>query len=220
MLLGLYISGGILVLLALIAVIGFVVHKNMAEKIFKRQVWHKLYSLAQDQDYYLLNNVTLNTETQTIHIDHLLVGNKFVYAIGSRYYEDNIEGESYSADRWHVVDKNGSPRREITNPVYFNETRTLMLAKFLGWNDTKSPMFISIVVINNSTDVHLVDERINEYSYLIHKKDVAKLIKKIEKEADLLPFDDQSLMKIISRVHRLSLDAQSDEERKKKASLS
>lgn len=201
---GLYIGGGVFILLAIVGIVWFFVHRKYASSIFKHHAWKKLYRLSQDRDYYLLNNVSIKTETETIHLDHLLVGDKFVYAIATRYYEDNLSGASYSATRWHIVDKNGLALREISNPVYYNEARTMVLAKFLGWNDTKAPMFMSIVVINNSTEIKIADESMNDYSYLIHKKDVAKLIKQIEKDTNCPPFDDQSLNKIINRLHRIS----------------
>ena len=94
----------------------------------------------------------------------------------------------------------------MSNPVAFNERRTVCLAKFLGWNATKSPMFISIVVINDSSDVIIEDTSISPQSYIIHKKDLVRLIKKIEKESDVPPLDEKSLDKLIPRLHRLSID--------------
>lgn len=199
-----YLCGALVLLLAIGAASFFFVHRKHATDIFKRQAYRKLYRLAQDQDYYLLNNLTIKTETDSLHIDHLLVGDKFVYVIATRYYEDDLQGESYLAKKWHVVDKNGTTLREASNPVVYNEKRTMCLAKFLGWNTQKTPMFISLVIIDNATEVNVADKKISEYSYLIHKKDACSLIKQIERDTPLPPFDDQSLLKIITRIHRLS----------------
>jgi hypothetical protein len=211
-----YLCGSLVLLAAIAAVLSFALHHKYAAALFKRQAWKKLYRLAQDQDYYLLNNVTIKTESDTLHIDHLLVGDKYVYVIATRYFEDNIQGQSYVVSKWHVEDKNGTVLREVSNPVSYNEKRTMMLAKFLGWNSTKTPMFVSVVVINNSSDVKIADDRITSLSFLVHKKDVSKLIKKIERETNLQPFDDQSLMKIIARIHRLSEENKANEEFAKK----
>jgi hypothetical protein len=206
-----YLVGGLLILAVIGIIVAFFLHRKFAVKLFKQHAWKKLYNLAEDQDFYLLNNVQVKTESESLHINHLLVGDKFIYVIAVRYYEDDLKGESFHANRWQVVDKNGSPLREVFNPVLFNDERTMILAKFLGWNSTKSPMFISIVVVNDSTKVDITDPTISHFSYLVHKRDVTKLIKKIEKEADYAPFDDQALMKIVQRIHRLSLDAAQDE---------
>jgi hypothetical protein len=182
------------------------VRKHDAVKIFKKAAWRKLYSLAQSKDFYLLNKVFVNTELDTLHIDHLLVGDKYIYVIASRYYESNIQGDSYVSPKWEVISKEGAVIREITNPVIYNEKRTICLAKFLGWNKQKSPMFISIVVINNPVDFNIKNTAISPYSFIVHKNDLAKQIKKIEKDSKFSPFDEESLQKIINRIHRLSED--------------
>jgi hypothetical protein len=182
------------------------VRKHDAVKIFKKAAWRKLYSLAQSKDFYLLNKVFVNTELDTLHIDHLLVGEKYIYVIASRYYESNIQGDSYVSPKWEVISKEGAVIREITNPVIYNEKRTICLAKFLGWNKQKSPMFISIVVINNPVDFNIKNTAISPYSFIVHKNDLAKQIKKIEKDSKFSPFDEESLQKIINRIHRLSED--------------
>lgn len=207
-----YVIGGSLLAIAVIAIAIIVFCHKYAVEIFKRQVWHKLYRLVQDQDFYLLNQVTIKTESNKLHIDHLVVGDKFIYVIAARSYEDNLVGTSYSVPKWQVKDKDGTLIREISNPVAYNENRTMYLAKFLGWNNTKTPMFISLVVINNGISCTIDDQTISQYSYIIHKKDVNKLIKKVEKETNLPPFDDQALEKIISRIHRLSSEIHKKEE--------
>jgi len=196
----------IALLLVIFLIIIYFVRKHDAVKIFKKAAWRKLYSLAQSKDFYLLNKVFVNTELDTLHIDHLLVGDKYIYVIASRYYESNIQGDSYVSPKWEVISKEGAVIREITNPVIYNEKRTICLAKFLGWNKQKSPMFISIVVINNPVDFNIKNTAISPYSFIVHKNDLAKQIKKIEKDSKFSPFDEESLQKIINRIHRLSED--------------
>jgi hypothetical protein len=208
-----YLVGGIVLLLVILAIVAFFIHRNFAVRLFKHRAWRKLYNLAQDQDYFLLNDVVIQTESDSLHINHLLVGDKYVYVIATRYYEDTIKGESFVAPKWQVVDKPGNVLREITNPVAINERRTIVLAKFLDWNQNKSPMFISIVVINNATEAQIADPTISPYSYLVHKKDVGKLVKQIEKEAPYAPFDEKSVNSMISRIHNLSTEANAKEKK-------
>jgi len=202
----------IALLLVIFLIIIYFVRKHDAVKIFKKAAWRKLYSLAQSKDFYLLNKVFVNTELDTLHIDHLVVGEKYIYVIASRYYESNIQGDSYVSPKWEVISKEGAVIREITNPVIYNEKRTICLAKFLGWNKQKSPMFISIVVINNPVDFNIKNTAISPYSFIVHKRDLAKQIKKIEKDSRFSPFDEESLQKIINRIHRLSEDEKKHED--------
>ncbi|MCI2069141.1 MAG: NERD domain-containing protein [Bacilli bacterium] len=206
-----YLAGGLLLALVIGAIVLFFLHRKYAPQHFKRSSWRKLYRLVEDQDWYLLNNVVIKTESDSLHISHLLVGDKFVYVISTRYYEDDLRGDSFLANKWQVVDKRGAVLREVSNPVFFNERRTMCLAKFLGWNPNKSPMFISIVVINNSSEASITDPTISPYSYLIHKKDLCKLIRKIERETNCSPFNQESLEKLIPRLHRLSVENSKEE---------
>lgn len=203
-------------ILIILAIIIYFVRKHDAVKIFKKSIWRKLYKLAQSKDFYLLNKILVNTELDTLHIDHLLVGDKYIYVISSRYYESNVQGDSFVAPKWEVIDKNGAVIREITNPVIFNEKRTICLAKFLGWNKQKTPMFISIVVVNNQVECNVKNTAISPYSFLVHKSDLAKQIKKIEKNSEFTPFDEKSLQKIINRIHRLSEEEKKREDEKLK----
>ena len=199
----------ILVLLfgIVITIIGFFIYniKN-AKKLHHRRVHKKLLALANDRDYYSLCNVNLKTELSTnVHINDLLIGDKFVYVISARYYEDNLVGNDFYDEYFSVTAKDGTFIRRVKNPIIMNEKRTVILSKFLGC-DGKSPMFYSIVVVNNNVDVITDQNNLQEYSKICKKKDVAALIKKIEKEANITPFDDQQLAKVVSRLHALSLE--------------
>lgn len=210
-----YLIGGLLLALFIAFLVFFFIHRANAVKFFKHKVWKTLYRLAQNEDWYLLNDVVIKTEEESLHMSHLLVGSKFVYVISSRYYEADLAGESYVSRKWHVVDKNGVTLREVSNPVLFNERRTMVLAKFLGWNNTKTPMFISIVVINDSSAMHIKDNgNISSYSFIVHRKDLTKLIRRTEKEYKFPPFDQNTLDKMIPRLHRLSEETKEEEERK------
>jgi len=206
----------LILVIAILLVIGgiviYFIRKHNAVNNFKRATWKKLYRLAQAKDFYLLNKVYVNTELDTLHMDHLLVGDKYIYVIASRYYESDIQGDSYVTSKWEVVSKDKKLIREITNPVIYNEKRTICLAKFLGWNKQKSPMFISMVVINNSVECDIKNAAISPYSFIVHKKDLVKQIKKIEKDSKFSPFDEESIQKIINRIHRLSAEEKKQED--------
>lgn len=197
----------VLLFALVIFIIGFFIYniKN-AKKLHHRRVHKKLLALANDRDYYLLCNVNLKTELKhNAHINDLLIGDKFVYVISARYYEDNLVGRGFYDESFSIKAKDGTFIRKVKNPIIMNEKRTIILQKFLGC-EKKSPMFYSIVVVNNNCDVITEENNLEEYSKICKKKDVASLIKKIEKETNITPFDDQQLAKVVNRLHILSVE--------------
>ncbi len=204
----------VLVLLIIIGIIiSFVLCHKHAEQNLKHKVWKKLYKLANNSDYYLLNQVNIETEFKSnIHIDHLLIGDKFVYVISSRYYEDNLYGKTYYDSKFNINTTDGTLIRSVTNPIIKNEKRSTILAKYLGC-EKKYPMFVSIVVTNN-VDVNVAEQNIADYSYIIKCKDLSKTIKSIEKESNLTPIDDQSLQQVVNRLHTISVSLNKKEAEK------
>ena len=184
----------LLIVLSFLILVGIIVlfillHKY-AKDIFRHKVWKKLYKLAQNYDYFLLNDVNLRIESnENIHIDHLLIGDKFVYVIATRLYEDNIEANKLYDPKWNIV-----------------------ASSFLGCSK-KGEMFKSIVVVNDNIDLKFGTSFTSKGSYLLKKKEVYKTIKRIEKESDLNPFDEEQLQKVVNRIHIMS------EEQNKAASL-
>ena len=173
-----------LLLIVLALVVLFVLSKVYAKKIYLHRVWHKLYSIAQNQDFLLLTDVNVQTEDCNIHIPHVLIGDHYVYVVTSRYYEDDLVAENCYDDKWKVKISS----KNVSNPVMYNEQRTIMLAKFLGWNESKDVMFVSIVCTNAG-----------------HIKDLNKIIKGLEKNSKCGVFQVESIEKIADRLHRISV---------------
>lgn len=188
-----------LLLIVLALVVLFVLSKVYAKKIYLHRVWHKLYSIAQNQDFLLLNDVNVQTEDCNIHIPHVLIGDHYVYVVTSRYYEDDLVAENCYDDKWKVKISS----KNVSNPVMYNEQRTIMLAKFLGWNESKDVMFVSIVCTN--ADVEIKAGELEKYSYLCHIKDLNKIIKGLEKNSKCGVFQVESIEKIADRLHRISV---------------
>jgi len=69
-----------------------------------------------------------------------------------------------------------------------------------------------MVVINNSVECDIKNAAISPYSFIVHKKDLVKQIKKIEKDSKFSPFDEESIQKIINRIHRLSAEEKKQED--------
>lgn len=207
------IGAGVVIFIVLVF-LGIYFYKKNIEKIFKYKVYKKLYSLALDNDYYLLNNLVIKlTNDVSLHISHLIVGEKFIYVISSRYYNGSLKGKSYASSDFELISKNTKDIHTISNPVIYNEKRTILFAKYLGWDESKPMMLLSIVVTNNDVEYLIEDKKLSKGSYLCHIKELKKLITKIEKETNVSKFDEKKLQVIVDKIHKISTDDANYEKR-------
>ena len=150
-----------------------------------RAYYKKVYQVAQDNDFYLINEFTNTTaEQQEFHIDHILVGNKYFYCIRDRYYPGALSCKEHDPS-WIFFEKNRA--RYIANPMARNKLRVGHLSLMSG---IKEKMFISIVLINDDCYVTPFEPTESD-SFLSSLKDFPKLIEQLEdREVDPLnPMD-------------------------------
>lgn len=199
----------LLTLLAVFLIVYYPIKWHVEKKDHVKLINKKLYKLADSKDYYLLNNLVLRIDEETtLHIDHLLCADKYIYVIVDRYFKGGISG-AYEDETWFSYSKRG--KKQIRNIMLRNEERTIRLAKYLGWNETKAPVLMSIVVFND--DLVLSDELLNidsDYSFLVKKKNVCKFIKAFEEGADVAPLEVNNMQLIVDSIHKMSSNA-SDE---------
>lgn len=180
--------------------------RYLTKRFFKRISNHYLYKLARDEDYYLLNNLTLDLgENVVIHIDHLLCANKYIYVIADRYFYEGAEG-NLEDETIFIYQKN--KRKEIKNPVKVNEERCIRLAKYLNWTEDKPAMILSVVCINNDAYLNNSLSLDGPNSYLIPIKDLYRTIKKREYSSRAGDFDMDNLQKMVKHIKVLSQETQ------------
>ena len=165
-----------------LVIIFFIVFPFIKKKKYiaspKKAYWKGIYRLAMDNDYYLINNLTLeNVDGKKLIIDHLLFGDKYLYAIYDVYYDGaikyKIEDNSWI---YYTGRKNKPQQKYVNNPLLINKKRIHKLAVQTCLDEQ---YFISIVLVNDDALI----EEINNPSgteFLIRKKHFKKLIKGIE----------------------------------------
>lgn len=195
----------LIILLGIFLILYYPIKRYLDTKKYKELVGKKLYKLALNKDYYLLNNLVIKIDDEiTLHVDHLLCANKYIYVIVDRYIPIGVSGRTEDNTWFNYFKKN--KKKAIRNLVLYNEERTIRLAKFLGWNESKTPMLISVVCLNDS--VILSDELENfdhKYSFLVKKKNLCKVIEKTEEDAQVSPLDEENLDKLVKTIHELSI---------------
>ncbi len=214
-----YILIGLAALLVVVVSV-FVTYylKKHADRVCKYFIWRKLYNLAQDYDYYLLNDVNVKTDPSTsVHIDHLLIADKNIYIIASRHYIGNIVQDKNNYAKINIVSNdNLLLETNVSNPIVYNEIRRQKMAeRFLGDGvDTSS--FKSIVVVDNNIDYKFDLDTFTPFSFICHKKEIRKLILKTEKESNYDPLNVISAQKVVDLIHLESVKNNKNDEKNKK----
>ena len=166
-------------------------------KHFNKFIYRKVYAIAMLNDYYLINNLPLyseNDEEYAINIDHILISNKFMYVIKDLYYKDVINGNK-NDKVWLSYDKLGRTT-EFKNPLMLNLIRC---DRFSEAQQIDRSYFISIVVVNNDIQMKNIDDISTSNSYICKKKDLKKLISKIEKR-NVSNFNPEGLEKAVMKI--------------------
>ena len=146
----------------------------------------KVYRVALDNDFYLINNFSNRTaESEEFHIDHILIGNKFIYVIRDRYYDGALAAKE-TDQSWIFF--HGKKGRYVPNPVIMNKLRMQRLSLMSGIDEK---FFISVVLIND--DCYLTPyESQTDNSFLSSLRDFPRLIEEIEAR-DVAPLDPQAI---------------------------
>ena len=115
------------------------------KKQFAKIVASKVYGLAEDKDFYVINQVALSIENKVIHFDHILFTNKFIYCIGTKYYDAPVSGK-YSDAQWFKYSSLNN-RERIKNPMGLAQARLNYIKSSVNAPDG---IFVSVVLINDS----------------------------------------------------------------------
>lgn len=151
-----------------------------------RMYFRKVYRVALDNDFYLINEFKNRTaELEEFHIDHILIGNKYIYCIRDRYYEGAIAAREDNPS-WIFWHKHHS--KYITNPLSVNKLRVQRLSLMSGIDEK---MFISIVLINDDCFLTPYQPEATD-NFLSSLKDFPKLIERLE-ASDVPPLDPRDI---------------------------
>ena len=175
----------------------------LCEKIFfKHKVAKKLYKIAKDNDYYLLNKVAINVEGKIIHFDHLLFGDKYIYCIGVNYYPLAINGKQNDKNWFRY--KSNNKFVYIKNPMRLHRERVNYFSSLIS---SDSDLFVATIVINNSC---LIDEKCNtKYDKIINLKNLENMVKNYEKNSNVEPIDPILLHQLVQDVYRNGIEKKS-----------
>lgn len=190
---------GLLVLIFLLAIFCKPFNQAIEKKTFSKRVYKKVYKIAKYYDFYLLNEVALNVGNKTIHFDHILFGDKYIFCIGKKFYSNGLNGNVRDEELFHLLKKDKTEL--VKNPLILHNERVRYFQSLLT---TSKDLFVSMVVINNSCKL---DEKLTKdhESLLVNLKNLEKLVKRYEKDESVSIIDPVKLKKLVKDIYEIGV---------------
>jgi len=138
-----------------------------------RMYYHTVRRVVLDHDFYLINCFENKLGDESFHIDHIVIGDKYLYCIRDRYYDGALVVKEEDSG-WLYY--HGRHKKVINNPMAMNLLRVERLSLMSGI-DTK--LFVSIVLINDDCLI-TPHESIHQNSFLVSRRNLGALIEDIE----------------------------------------
>ncbi|MBO4541076.1 MAG: NERD domain-containing protein [Bacilli bacterium] len=166
------------------------IKRLLYEKYTIRMYYKTVNRVALDGDFYLINEwsrLIYDAEGQSVHVDHLLFGNKFIYVIKDRYYEGAISGKADDPNWVNYLSNN--KKRTPQNPLLLNRVRADHIATLSGLSRS---YFISIVLVNDDCLVVPFENKLAD-SFLVSLDKFEKFIEAFEARKDVAPLKGEQL---------------------------
>ena len=170
-----FVSLTICAVLFLIWVLYGPVKRFLMKRYTVRMYYRKVNRIVLDNDFYLINNFVNKTGDETFHIDHIVIGEKFIYCIRDRYFDGALVVKEDN-DGWLYY--HGKKKTIVPNSLSMNLLRVERLSLMSGIDQK---LFVSIVLINDDCLITPFDLT-RENSYLVSLKRLPKLIDYIESQ--------------------------------------
>lgn len=178
----------VFVIISLLVLLLPVIKEHQDDKQFFKRVYDYTYQIAKDKDLYLINNIEIEIDTKTIHFNHILFGNKYIYCISNLSLRGGLSGK-FADDQWFKYDEKNT-RTVGKNPMLLHKARLDYLISAL--NVKEEDLFVGICVCNDSC---LID-------------DIEGMPKNLAiiNESELYGFVDEKEKENIASIDQLQLD--------------
>ena len=161
-----------------------------------------IYKVIHLHDYYLIPNVKIKLPgNEPVTIDHLVFGDKFIYAIKDLYFKGGLLGNAKDKEWQYFPFKHKRHESQyIPNPFLINQKRIEKLSMVTGLDQR---LFISIILVNNKAIIDHIPFS-NDHEYIVTIRRFKKLLKAIEAR-DVPPFKTDVLAKAVLDVNQIKL---------------
>ncbi len=197
-LLAIFVFGGILfwVLFPLI-------RRKLFSSRYKRFYYDYVNHVVKYNDFYLINNLAFDVgDTQTLSIDHLIGGDKYIYVIIDYYLDGGIKIDPLQPISY--VYKKDDKKFEIANPL---QVVAHSMTKLSSLSGISSEFLVGIVLINDDCNVVSIENGSSPVN-IVRLRELSKFIGEYEKRS-VKPFVSRQLWQAIQDLHTIKENVQS-----------
>jgi hypothetical protein len=172
--------------------------KRYLNRIFNRFI----YRYVENKDFYLIPFVKVKLPgNKDVIIDHLVFGNKYIYAIKDLYFMGGLLGKGSDKEWAYYEYKNNNQKdyKYIPNPFLINKQRIDKLALVTGLDPT---LFISIILVNNQAMINRIPVS-EDNQFIVNIRSLGKLIDASESR-EVPPFNMMTLSKAVLDINTMN----------------
>lgn len=160
----------------------------------KKRITAKLKRFAVDHDFPLLSDVVIQIrEDKYIKIDHIMIGNKYIYVIACKCYYGYLNAKAID-EKWVLYKRDKLVH--VENPLRYNEKRIRILSNLL---DNSMEDFVNIVYLSKPVVTSKI-EGTNKKEFVIYEDDFENFIEVYEKECKLNEFSIKSINEAAKKI--------------------
>lgn len=160
----------------------------------KKRIRAKLKRFAVDHDFPLLSDVVIQIrEDKYIKIDHIMIGNKYIYVIACKCYYGYLNAKAID-EKWVLYKRDKLVH--VENPLRYNEKRIKILSNLL---DNSMEDFVNIVYLSKPVVTSKI-EGSNKKEFVIYEDDFENFIEVYEKECKLNEFSIKSINEAAKKI--------------------
>ena len=193
----------IVVLIVLFLIVFFPLKNRKMKQDYKYFYYKRIYKLAMDKDYYLINNFLFRIDdTHVGKIDHILFANKYIYIVNDCFYDGDIDGKENDPSII-FINKLGRKNYE-DNPIVNNKKIMNRLSLVTGINTS---LMIGITLINDNCSC-AINTTTKNY-YVVRSNKFRALVKAIESRpiGNINPEQLANAVKAIDKLNRRKRNA-------------
>lgn len=162
----------------------------------KRRITSKLKKFAIDHDFPLLSDVIIQIrENKYIKIDHIMIGNKYIYVIACKCYYGYLNAKVID-EKWVLYRRD--KMIHIDNPLRNNEKRIKLLTNLL--ENTPFEDFVNIIYLSKPVVTSKIQGGTKK-EFVLFEDDFEKFIEVYEKECDLNEFSIKSINEAAKKIY-------------------
>ena len=187
----------ILVVLGILLLIFIPWRKKRMRTHFKYYYYKKIYKIAMDRDYYLINDFLFRIDNSYVaRIDHILFGDKYIYIIIDSYFDGDIVGKEDDPSIVRI-EKSGKKIYD-NNPLLTIKKLVNKLSLVTGIDES---LMIGVCLINSDSRCGVVTT--GKQYYIIQDNKLKQLVKAIESR-NIDPINAEQLAAAVKAINKLN----------------